>query len=493
MQIQQDSNFKDNNLEDNSWITSSILQTKKKVLILGVDISLVKNHGVLRFESFCRKYDLEYGMIGQGIEWKGGNLSNSSGGGQKILELRKTLKQMTENRLIFYGDSYDQIPLASDDEIYDKYMKITEGSDMIVFSTDYYCWPDFSLKSKFPKVATKYKYLCSGAIMGYRDTIYNLICETDIKNDEDDQEYFSRKFIEKRDNLMLDYNCELFQAAHDVEQDLILHRNRVYNHYTKSYPSFMHGNGDSKKLLNRLENYLETDLYKNYTFTPLTNNEVSDDLVAHTGFPQIFIAIYVDNVYNSKNFKTFYTGFEKIKYKNTIVAIYDCKKNHIMEKFAIKHGYIYRSDASSYYYQDFIDSKCEYYFLLEQTCVITNPGIINELLYHSNNTHQIISPVMKSHSNDSFANCWGDIEANGYYKRSDDYFDIIHQKKIGHWNVPYISGCIFMKRNIITDWDLLTKNKHTGEDREMELAFNFRKNTLFMYAINFSIYGYLNL
>ena len=60
----------------------------------------------------------------------------------------------------------------------------------------------------------------------------------------------------------------------------------------------------------------------------------------------------------------------------------------------------------------------------------------------------IISPLLRK-SNTTWTNFWGAIDETGFYKRSDDYIDIINNKKKGCWNVPYITGVFLIKRIIL--------------------------------------------
>jgi hypothetical protein len=49
----------------------------------------------------------------------------------------------------------------------------------------------------------------------------------------------------------------------------------------------------------------------------------------------------------------------------------------------------------------------------------------------------------------TWSNVWGDISPEGFYARSADYIDIINRKKLGVWNLPYISDAILMSADVI--------------------------------------------
>ena len=97
--------------------------------------------------------------------------------------------------------------------------------------------------------------------------------------------------------------------------------------------------------------------------------------------------------------------------------------------------------------------------------------------------------MMININNSFFANFWGALDSNGYYLRSNDYFDLIGRVYRGLWNVPYVTGSIFFHQSIISCWNLDEIDEQLDDD--MQLCQNLRKNCLFMYMSNLEDYGYL--
>lgn len=250
------------------------------ILVLGIGVSIHKTDGVLRFEHFCNAFNLPYKILGEGKVWRGGNMFVGSGGGQKINEIMEVIKPM-DNKLIIMCDTFDLFPIAGKEEIIAKFKQLAKPGQ-ILFTSEVFCWPDESLAERHPislilnssdKAINKYKFLNSGGIMGYRDDIYNLITDTDagtnnsstdsfiIRDNDDDQLFFTRKYLkmigEPSNKIVLDTKCEVFQAVNGCSDDLVIHRNRIYNKYTDSYPIFIHGNGPAKCHVNSYENYIE--------------------------------------------------------------------------------------------------------------------------------------------------------------------------------------------------------------------------------------------
>ena len=462
------------------------LYKDEDLLVLGIGVSEYKTDGVLRFEHFCKVFDLPYRILGDGKIWMGGEMAAGMGGGQKINEVTEALEKL-DNKLVIICDTFDLFPVAGKEEIMDKFNSIyTPGS--VIFSSEVYCWPAKNLANVYPKVtskyAAKYKFLNSGCIMGYRDDIYKLIQDGNVKDNDDDQLFFTKKYLEGA-NIILDHKCELFQAINGAYDDITFHKNRVYNKYTDSYPIFLHGNGPAKIFLNNLENYIDphglgvpTNYYNNNIVPILDDSSV----------PKVFIALYIDSS-KTDQCKIFLSSVFSIRYQNRVIYIYDSSYNEEIKQLVETFQCVYTSDTDKYVYDDFKKLDCEYYFLLEQRCIITKKDILNELVPLCNKYHRIISPLLRGKQNESFTNYWGDIGSDGYYKRADDYFTLINSDLRGLWNAPYVSGAILFHGSIINHWNLSKQNSFG--DRDMNLCYNLRRDTLFMYMCNYSIYGYM--
>lgn len=52
--------------------------------------------------------------------------------------------------------------------------------------------------------------------------------------------------------------------------------------------------------------------------------------------------------------------------------------------------------------------------------------------------------------NKFFTNFWGAISPSGYYQRSEDYTEIVNYKRVGVWNVPFISSAILINKQKVS-------------------------------------------
>lgn len=435
------------------------------LLILGIAVSPVPTDGELRFTQFCQVNNLPYQIIGSGEKWQGGDLEKGTGGAQKINVLRDVLK-LLDNKLIIVTDTFDVFPVSNTTEILDKYHKYYHPK--IVAAAEIYCWPDAQLKTSYV-TNYKYKYLNSGCIMGYRDTIYDLIKDDVVADTDDDQLFYTLKYLAGNE-IILDHDCHLFQALAGVTDDIEIHDKRVYNNHTQTYPVFLHGNGPAKLFINHLENYLRQ--------------------VQH---PKVFIAIYITS---TCNLRLFLQHAANLDYPEKVYYIYDTTNQRDVIDEMFNHEYVYQvHSGAGYIFGDFLQNDSshtlnrtgyDYYFLLEQKCILTNSNVIHKLLLEK---RRIITPLLVDDKNDTYSNFWGDVDSNGYYSRSSNYLNIVKGIERGCWNVPYVTGAVLIDADVIRHWNITQQNQF--EDFDMALCYNFRRFALFMYVVNKSYYGYL--
>lgn len=90
--------------------------------------------------------------------------------------------------------------------------------------------------------------------------------KTPVKNKDDDQLYYTRAFLDTKVRsklkMKLDYESEIFQNLHGSTSDVRITYNEASGEYfvknvlTDTVPSLIHGNGNSKVLLNNFGSYV---------------------------------------------------------------------------------------------------------------------------------------------------------------------------------------------------------------------------------------------
>jgi GR25 family glycosyltransferase involved in LPS biosynthesis len=447
-----------------------------KILVLSVATYITDCYK--RFIESLENFNLKYKILGMNNKRYS---MESVGGGFKIKLLKEFLEgnEIEDDILIIFTDCFDVIFNDNGDNIIKKYKKIIdrerkEGRDnYILFSTEVNCWPDLNLSKDYPKVDTKYKYLNSGGFIGYKRDILQLI-DTDIDELEDDQLYYTQQFLEK-ENIKLDYKCEIFQTLNNSVEDITLNINRseLVNKYTKTSPSIIHGNGPSKLNLNLIANYIPNRWSEIYGYMMKDHKFIIKD--------NVNIAIYSNKI-NKKN----------VKYKKSNIIYFTNEINY--DEDDNKRLYVLKSRDTE------IENRLNVLEIIKNMKEIENIGYvlfvddehrlenidIENLIKHDK---EIIAPLLVR-KNTLFSNFWGAINNDGYYARSEDYFEIAKSNRKGVWSVPYIQNTYLFKIEIIDE--IINGYKlNKRMDMDMRLCKYLRDNNYLMYVDNLENYGYI--
>ena len=421
-----------------------------------VTVATEYNDAVKRYVQTANKYGFNPIILALNEEWNGGNMIEGIGGGQKVNMLRTYLKSLKERKLVIFTDSYDVIVNNNINIFIDKYEEFYKNK--IVFGTECSCWPDEELKEYYPNVEVSNKYLNSGNFVGWSDELLKIM-DIDIEDSDDDQLYYTMKFLyslQNEKNISLDYDCKLFLCLNseydfniDYDKSCIIKNNN-------ERPVFIHGNGplSVKRRLNRIANYCTMGWNGIYGYKSIDvwNNEL----------PSILIIYDISNGINDqtrKSIKELDYPEEKITMIEVEFSMINFKK--IMNDFSF----------------DFI-------FYINSNIILNNKDTLLNLVNENKN---VISPMLVK-KGEIFSNFWGDVGQNNFYKRSEDYIDIVTYKKIGVWNVSYISQCFLMKKEYFNE-ELFTKNINKGNGWDMAMCFNLRLNNIFMWILNMDKYG----
>jgi len=139
----------------------------------------------------CNRYNIDLNILGK----------NSSafdmtglGGGVKINLLREALEACDDDDLILFLDGYDTFFARELSEIHQRFLAMATD---IVFSAERACWPDAHLAGEF-EAETSFKYLNSGTFIGQCKAIKQIL-ETPISNSDDDQRYYTMKYLQNKE------------------------------------------------------------------------------------------------------------------------------------------------------------------------------------------------------------------------------------------------------------------------------------------------------
>lgn len=138
--------------------------------------------------------------------------------------------------------------------------------------------------------------------------------------------------------------------------------------------------------------------------------------------------------------------------------------------------------------QKAIEHKCDYYFVVDCDNLIT-PETLRTLV---NEDKPYIAPMLTEvpDEKDYYSNYFCDVDERGYYKHSDDYYDILYRRKIGTFEVP-VAHCTYLIKT-----EYLSKLSYVDETNRYEFVIfsdSARKNGVKQYICNKLNFGVLVL
>lgn len=219
------------------------------------------------------QHKINYKVLGLDDIWSGGDMEKGAGGGQKINLLKNELITWNyndlQNTIVLFTDAYDVLICGNMQTILNSYFNAIEEYkqfDKVMFSGEKICWPDESLINMYPNSNEYFRFLNSGSFIGTAYNILEIIENSSVKNNQDDQLYYTKYFIFNPEKIFIDYHCILFQTFNEEldHLNLIFENNLIENPRFFTTPCILHGNGKSenKEMISFLSEYLFKNIHK---------------------------------------------------------------------------------------------------------------------------------------------------------------------------------------------------------------------------------------
>lgn len=477
-------------LPDNPFQTVILNDCEFKIQL--VTVASDPTDGYERFMESCRIMGCPVVTLGMGEPWVW-DLTNSPGGGKKINLFKKYLDQFdTDDRSVMvFTDSYDVVMVDSLQSILMKFLSFNAD---VVFSAETDIWPDPTIAKQFPRpLNNPYVYLNSG---GYVGSVKNLkkIMSVELTDGDDDQLYFQHRYLESVRSeselkIVLDHTCTIFQTMSsrfeeikvDVEQNLV--HNILF---PLSRPSVLHGNGGvkSKMHLNSLANYVPKRFDMKTGFMDIRSDK---SILNQNNYILFLIQVHEETVQNYVNVLS--QSYPHNYFRFRFYGLYP--RNKLGLPAEIPYTYCRTDvDIRNFVIRAVESIPSDYYFMGTTNHFLTDPNVLIKLLMAN---YGIVAPMLVSKQTNTFSNFWGDVAANGYYARSEDYHRIVKREQRGVWNVPYISGSMLIRHNRMTDvLKELKSQELTNEDFDMYFCRVLRRKYIFLHVMNFDDYGYVH-
>ncbi|KRZ83626.1 Procollagen-lysine,2-oxoglutarate 5-dioxygenase, partial [Trichinella sp. T8] len=451
-------------------------------------------------------------VLGLNTPWYGGDVKSTVGGGQKVRLLRDALTEFKHdgNAIILFVDGYDVIINANAEIILERFYK--SGAN-VLFSAEGFCWPDDSLAVEYPVVKSGKRYLNSGAFIGYAPDIYKIITERSLRDDDDDQLYYTHIFLDpalrEKHKIKLDSTSAIFQNLHGAVDDVDLdfspsgHRMRQVRLANLAYgtePVIIHGNGKSKMHLNYLGNYIGN--WWNPTDGCVACN---DDLLElnsdnENDFPFVVLACFINS--GTPFLDKYFESILRLDYPKSRIGIvifnrvepHAVKVEHFVNLMDGEYHFVQADSAISLTERNArdravdicLESGCDYLFVVDAEARIDFPGTLKTLIEKNKS---LIAPMM-IRGEELWSNFWGALNDDGFYARSDDYISIAKRERLGLWNIPHFSTAYLIRKDRLSL--LLSAYSYNGKnDPDMSFTQFCREKGFFMYVDNTEKYGHI--
>ncbi|KAM6976630.1 procollagen-lysine,2-oxoglutarate 5-dioxygenase 1 isoform 2-T2 [Aplochiton taeniatus] len=476
--------------------------------LLVVTVATKETDGFRRFRRSAKHFNYTVKVIGEGEKWRGGGYMSAPGGGQKVRLLKAALEEMKEEkRIVLFIDSYDVVFASGPRELLKKFQ---QAKHKVVFSSETLIWPDRHLEDKHPHVREGRRFLGSGGFIGYVPNLKELVADWSGEDSESDQLFFTKIYInpEKRKsiNITLDNKCRIFQNLHGSLDEVVLKfedghvraRNVLYD----TLPVIVHGNGPTKLQMNYLGNYIP----KVWTFEtgctvchqdlkPLTGLKESE-------YPLVVVGVFIQQP--TPFVTVFFQRLLKLNYPKSRLQLFISNQEPHHET----HVSSFVKDNRELYHDvkvvgpeekmDAVVSRnvgldicrqtkdCEYFFSVDVEVVLKNEDTLKILIEQN---RPVIAPMI-TRPGRLWSNFWGALSADGYYARSEDYVDIVQGRRVGVWNVPYVSRVYLVKTGLLQS-ELSENDLFNSDTLDPDMAFcqYLRNQGVFMYATNLHTFG----
>ncbi|XP_053271808.1 multifunctional procollagen lysine hydroxylase and glycosyltransferase LH3 [Pleuronectes platessa] len=479
--------------------------------LLVITAATEETDGFKRFMSTIREFNYTVKALGLGEEWKGGDVARTVGGGQKVRWLKKELLKHSEktNMVIMFVDSYDVIFAAGPDEVLSKFKRL---GHRVVFSAEGFCWPDQRLAQKYPVVHSGKRYLNSGGFIGFAPDLSAIVQQWKNKDSDDDQLFYTKIYLDKTQrtkfNMTLDHRSRIFQNLNGAVDEVVLKfeksKVRARNVAYDTLPVVIHGNGPTKLQLNYLGNYVPTA----WTYESgcggcdddlLFYNDVPDDEM-----PLVHFAVFIEHA--TPFMEEFLDRLTTLNYPKEKIHLFIHNnvvyhERHI-QRFWERHRSLFPNARLVGPEENLQEDKartmaveackkdpaCDYYFSIDSDVALTNPDTLRILIEENKS---VIAPMLSKHGK-LWSNFWGALSPEGYYSRSEDYIEIVQAKRIGLWNVPYITQAYLIKGSVLRS-KLSQMSMYVGEGMDPDMVFckSIRDQGIFMFVSNRDEFGRL--
>ena len=218
--------------------------------LLGFTVATEDSPELGRLLDSALRYGFAIEPLGLGRPRRGGDVARRPGGGQKIDLLRPALAKLPPERPVLFVDGYDTIVTRHARDILSAWREV--AGEAPLFAAEVFCRPDAAAAGRYPAPPhdSPYRFLNSGAFIGRAGDLLRIV-GPEVADDDDDQGYYTERFLSGEQDMTLDHGCRLFQCLNGALAHVRADEGRgmLYNHRLESWPAVVHANGPTKPWL----------------------------------------------------------------------------------------------------------------------------------------------------------------------------------------------------------------------------------------------------
>ncbi|KAM9701202.1 multifunctional procollagen lysine hydroxylase and glycosyltransferase LH3-like isoform 1-T1 [Menidia menidia] len=333
-----------------------------------------------------------------------------------------------------------------------------------------------------------------------------------LKDNDDDQLFYTKIYLDKAQrtkfNMTLDHRSRIFQNLNGAIDEVVLKfersKVRVRNVAYDTLPVVIHGNGPTKLQLNYLGNYVPS------AWTPENGcSSCDDDLLLLSELPDqdlplVLLAVFIERP--TPFMEEFLERLVTLNYPHSRIRLFIHNNVVYHELHVTRFWERHRSlfpDAVLVGPEENLpeaqarsmavdacrkDPSCDYYFSLDSDVALTNPDTLRILIEEN---RPVIAPMLSRHGK-LWSNFWGALSPEGFYSRSEDYIEIVQGKRIGVWNVPYLTQSYVLRGALLRSrLQQVSLYLDQGLDPDMVFCRSLRDQGVFMFVSNRDEFGRL--
>jgi len=125
---------------------------------------------------------------------------------------------------------------------------------------------------------------------------------------------------------------------------------------------------------------------------------------------------------------------------------------------------------------------------MDSVVTLTDTDVFKDLIYWNKS----VIATQLTQPGQYWSNFWGEVNKDGFYQRSADYFQLVKRERMGLWNVAFVNNLVAIRGDVIQTGKLQYSHaRYDDSNYDVGFAKNARDNNVFMFMVNMKQHGHL--